>query len=61
MGFYFVSSGKEFLDVILKNICDIVINNDINLIVFVFYFIIVSCVVVFYLVMFFLGIFGVCF
>ena len=61
MGFHFVSNGKEFPDVTWKNICDTATNNDINSTVFASHLITASCAAAFYLVMFFLGILGVCF
>ena len=61
MGFHFVSSGQEFTDVTLKNICDTATNNDLNSTEFASQLITASCAAAFYLVMFFLGILGVWF
>ena len=61
MGFHFVSSGQEFTDVTLKNICHTATNDDINSTVLASQLITASCAAAFYLVMFFLGILGVWF
>ena len=61
MGFHFVSSGQEFTDVTLKNICDTATNKDLNSTEFASQLITASCAAAFYLVMFFLGILGVWF